>query len=166
MSLDLSQTSIDLVKSRFADEFLGEYAHAGQRWAEVKRGRIIEILQALRDEVGFNMLMDITAVDWLNMGKPERFSVVYALAQIPSGESFRVKAWVPEDDPTIDTAIPVWVAADWGEREIFDMYGLRFNGHPNLKRILLPESYPGFPLRKDYPVTGRGERYDFPKHTR
>jgi NADH-quinone oxidoreductase subunit C len=164
--LDLQNQALELVKTRFPEELVGTGAHAGRCWAEVKRGRIVEILRTLRDELGFNMLMDITCVDWLNQGKPERFSVVYELTQIPSGKSFRLHAWVPEDDPTIDSVIPVWLAADWGEREIFDMFGLRFNNHPNLKRILLPETYTGYPLRKDYPVIGRGERYDFPKHTR
>jgi NADH-quinone oxidoreductase subunit C len=113
------------------------------------------------------MLMDLTAVDWLDQG-PARAVQRRLPAVLVSthNQYFRVKAWVPEDDPSMDSATAVWASANWGEREIWDLYGIRFEGHPDLKRILLPESYTGHPLRKDYPLTGRGERYDFPKHTR
>jgi NADH-quinone oxidoreductase subunit C len=185
--VDLQLRSEELVRSRFPDEVTGVGLHAHQRWIEVKRGRIVEILQTLRDELSFDFLMDLTALDWLNQGKPERFQVVYQLfsmrrlMQEPEGgrEYYRVKAWVPEDDPTIDSVKDLWKAAPFAEREVYDMFGIRFNGYADgeLKRILLPDNYPGFPLRKDYPLTGTdrtrphgppapGERYDFPKLTR
>jgi NADH-quinone oxidoreductase subunit C len=164
--VDLQQAAMDLVKSTFPDEVLGEGEHAKQRWVEVRRGRTLEILQALRDSLQFEMLMDLTAVDWSGQDKPERFSVVYQLFSLTHNQYFRVKVWVPEDDPVVPSAFGLWRSADWSEREVWDMYGIRFDGHPGLKRILLPESYTGHPLRKDYPLTGRGERYDFPKHTR
>jgi len=166
VSADLQERAYQLVASRFPDQVLGEGAHAGQRWVNVRRERIVEILTALRDEVPFEFLMDLTAVDWLDKGMPERFSVVYQLYSLTHNDYYRVKAWLPEADPSIATASGIWKAANWGEREVYDMYGLGFDGHPDLKRILLPESYPGFPLRKDYPLIGHGERYDFPKHTR
>jgi NADH-quinone oxidoreductase subunit C len=164
--VDLQQHAFDLVSSRFSDQVLGEGAHAGQRWVEVRRERIVEILRALRDEVPFEFLMDLTAVDWLDQGRPERFSVVYQLFSLTHNDHYRVKAWVPEADPSIATASGLWKSANWGEREAYDMFGIRFDGHPGLERILMPAGYPGFPLRKDYPLTGHGERYDFPKHTR
>jgi NADH-quinone oxidoreductase subunit C len=164
--VDLQQRAFDLVSSRFTDQVLGVGVHAGQRWVDVRRERIVEILRALRDEIPFEILMDLTAVDWLDQGRPERFSVVYQLYSLTHNDYYRVKAWLPEADPSIATASALWGSANWGEREVYDMYGLTFDGHPDLKRILLPESYPGFPLRKDYPLTGHGERYDFPKHTR
>ncbi len=164
--MDLQQRAHAFVATRFPDQVLGDGAHAGQRWIEVRRDRIVDILLALRDEIPFEMLMDLTAVDWLDQGKPERFSVVYQLYSLTHNDYFRVKAWLPEADPSIATASGIWHSANWGEREVYDMYGFTFVGHPDLKRILLPESYPGFPLRKDYPLTGHGERYDFPKHTR
>ncbi|MEQ1564541.1 MAG: NADH-quinone oxidoreductase subunit C [Myxococcota bacterium] len=164
--MDLQQRSEELVRNRFPDQVIGTGAHAGQRWIEIKRDSVVGILTALRDELGFDMLMDLTAVDWLDLGKPERFSVVYVLYSLAHNEYFRVRAWVPEHDPEIDTMGGVWKAAPFAEREVFDMYGLRFRGHEDLKRILLPDHYPGFPLRKDYPLVGNGERYDFPKHTR
>jgi NADH-quinone oxidoreductase subunit C len=164
--VDLQQRAEDLIKARFADEIVGVGEHASQKWIEVKRTRIVEILRTLRDELSFDMLMDLTATDWLNQGKPERFAVVYQLYSLSENGYYRVKAWVPEDDPEIDTVMSLWKAAPFAEREVFDMFGLRFRGHDGLKRILLPDTYPGHPLRKDYPLTGHGERYDFPKHTR
>jgi NADH-quinone oxidoreductase subunit C len=164
--VDLQQRAEDLVKERFATEVLRTGQHAGQRWVEVKRDQIVEILRALRDGLAFEMLMDLTATDWLNQGQPERFCVVYQLYSLTHNDYYRVKAWLPEEDPEIDTVIGLWKAAPFAEREVFDMFGIRFRGHEGLKRILLPETYPGFPLRKDYPLTGHGERYDFPKHTR
>lgn len=164
--MDLQQSSMDLVKASFPDEVVGEGVHAKQHWIEIRRGRVLEVLGALKAHGPFEMLMDLTCVDWLDQGRPERYSVVYELYSLTHHAHFRVKAWVPEDDPTITSATSLWSSADWAEREVWDLYGVRFDGHPNLKRILLPESYTGHPLRKDYPVTGRGERYDFPRHTR
>ena len=164
--MDLQEHAYRFVHTRFPDQVLGEGVHAEQRWVDVRRERIVEILTALRDEIPFEMLMDVTAVDWLDQGRPERFSVVYQLFSLTHNGYYRVKAWVPEADPAIATASDIWRSANWGEREVYDMFGLTFVGHPDLKRILMPDGYTGFPLRKDYPLTGHGERYDFPKHTR
>jgi NADH-quinone oxidoreductase subunit C len=155
---------IEKVKERFADQVLAVREHAGQRWVEVRRDRILEILRLLRDECGFDMLTDLTAVDYLNQGMPERFAVVYNLYSLQANARARVKAFVPEGDPVIDSAASLWKAAPWAEREVYDLFGIRFRGHPDLKRILLPEGYEGHPLRKDYPLTGRGERMNFPRY--
>lgn len=157
----LQDLALATVTQQFPDEVLGHGEHAGQRWVEVRRDRIVEILQTLRDTHGFDMLLDLTAVDWLNKGMFERFSVVYILYSIRRNQHFRVRAWVPEDDPTIATVSHLWKAANWGEREVWDMFGVRFDGHPDLRRLLMPEDYTGHPLRKDYPVRGRGERSNF-----
>jgi NADH-quinone oxidoreductase subunit C len=163
---DLEAEAIGLVTSTFPSELVGEGQHARQRWIWVKPERIVEILTTLRDQLRFEMLMDLTVVDWLDRGRPERYEVVYQLYSITHNRYFRVKCWVPEDEAAIDSVVGVWKAADWAEREAYDLFGLTFRNHPNLKRILMPESYTGHPLRKDYPLTGRGERYDFPKHSR
>ncbi len=155
---------VDQLKEKFPDEVLGAFEHAGQRGVQVRRGRILEILRMLRDENGFDALSDITAVDYLDRGQPERFCVVYNLCSIATGARIRVKAFVPESDPQIDTASDIWKAAPWPEREVYDMYGIRFRNHPDLKRILLPDDYEGHPLRKDYPLRGRGERQNFPRY--
>jgi len=155
---------LDDLAARFPDQVLGLETSAGQRFANVRRDRILELLRALRDEHGFDMLTDLTAVDYLNQGQPERFCVVYNLYSFKTNARTRVKAFVPEGDPAIDSASPLWKAAPWAEREVYDLYGIVFRGHPDLKRILLPETYVGHPLRKDYPLTGRGERMDFPRY--
>jgi NADH-quinone oxidoreductase subunit C len=78
----------------------------------------------------------------------------------------RVKTWVPEDDPVVNTASDVWKSAPWAEREVWDLFGIKFRGHADLRRLVMPYDYSGHPLRKDYPLRGRGERFNFPKITR
>jgi len=161
---DLQQRAISTVRERFPDDCLGAASHADQHWVEVKRDRIVEIMTVLRDDLGFDMLTDLTAVDYLDKGERERFAIVYILYNMAECTNFRVKAWVPEDDAVIDTISAVWLAAPWAEREVFDMYGISFAGHSDLRRILLPDWYEGHPLRKDYPLEGHGERHDFERY--
>jgi NADH-quinone oxidoreductase subunit C len=155
---------IEAVKERFADQVLGVHEHAGQRYVHVKRDRIVDLLKMIRDEAGFDGLTDLTAVDYLNQGMPERFCVVYNLYSFKENVRTRVKAFVPEGDPTIDSVSALWRSAPWAEREVWDLFGITFKGHPGLKRLMLPENYEGHPLRKDYPLTGRGERMTFPRY--
>ena len=156
--------AIDKVAAAFGDQVLGIAEHAGQRFIHVKRDRVKDILRLLRDQEGFDVLTDLTAVDYLNQGQPERYCVVYNLMCLGDGRRTRVKAWVPEADPAIETATELWKAANWAEREVFDFFGIIFKNHPDLKRIQLPFDYEGHPLRKDYPLTGRGERMNFPRY--
>lgn len=151
-------------REAFGDQILGQ----GPSYLEVKRDRIHDLLKFLRDdpELRFDQLSDVCGVDYLNQGKPGRFCVVYNLYSFTTRTQFRVKAFVPEDDPTIDSASDLWRAAEWAEREAYDMVGIEFRGHPDLRRILMPFGYEGYPLRKDYPLIGRGERMDFPVYER
>src|SRR5262249_23538286 len=120
-------------------------------------------LQALKEHAGFDMLVDITAVDYLYYpDAKDRFGVVYALANTATGERLYVKTYLNEPELTLPTAFPLWKGADWMEREVFDMYGILFADHPDLRRILMPEEFTAFPLRKDYPLRGRRERHNFP----
>lgn len=131
----------------------------------VKLPRIHAFLRYMRDQLGFDMLMDLTVVDYLKLegDHPERFAVLYQLANSEQGDArLRVRTYVDEDEPVCPTACDLWTAANWAEREAYDMYGVEFSGHPNLVRLLLPQEYSGFPLRKDYPLRGRGERDNFP----
>ena len=88
------------------------------------------------------------------------------LLNMDTHERLVLKVGVDDPDPTIPSAVPLWRGADWMEREVFDMYGIKFEGHPDLRRILMPEEFAAFPLRKDYPLRGRGERHNFPRLTR
>jgi NADH-quinone oxidoreductase subunit C len=141
---------------------------AEQHWVETDRGNLVALLRLLRDdpEFSFDCLLDLTAVDWLNQGMPERFCVVYTLLSFRDNAYFRVTTWVPEEDPVVDSVSGLWKSAPWAEREVYDLYGIEFEGHPDLKRLMLPEYYTGHPLRKDYPLTGAGERDHFQKYNR
>jgi len=128
---------------------------------------VYAVLSALKAGAGMDTLIDVTAVDLLEYeGATDRFRVVYLLLSSNSGERLEVNTHVNDPDPSLRSVYDLWNAADWIEREVYDMYGIRFTGHPNFKRLLLPQEFASFPLRKDYPVKGRGERHNFPVITR
>lgn len=133
----------------------------------VPAAQVFEVLQCLKEQCGFDMLIDLTAVDYLYYPQAtDRFGVIYCLLNLTSGERVVVKTYLNEPDLTLPSVFPLWKGADWMEREVYDMYGIVFQGHPNLRRILMPEEFTAFPLRKDYPLRGRGERHNFPVLTR
>jgi len=131
------------------------HANLGDATASVDPARIADVMRFLRDdaECQFDMLTDLTAVDYL--GEQPRFEVVYHLYSVPKNKRLRVKARVSEQSPEIATLCPLWPSANWMEREVWDLYGIRFAGHPDLRRILLYEQFEGHPLRKDYPKEKR-----------
>ena len=131
------------------------HAKFGDATAQVVRASLLEVMRRLRDEPGldFEMLTDVTAVDWL--GQEPRFELVYHLYSVKRNHRVRIKSRVPEQDPEIASLVPLWPSADWMEREVWDLYGIRFRGHPDLRRILLYEEFEGHPLRKDYPKEKR-----------
>ncbi|MBX3468244.1 MAG: NADH-quinone oxidoreductase subunit C [Planctomycetes bacterium] len=130
----------------------------------VPLARAKDTLRRCRDELGYAMLTDVTAIDTLRLPgqHPERFIVSWSLVNLDQEARLFLQAYVNEDDPVAPTASDLWPAADWAEREVYDMFGLEFEGHPNLIRLLMPFDYAGHPLRKDYPLRGRGERDNFP----
>lgn len=164
--MDLAQTAIEAIQAKFPDVLLGTGEHAGQKWAFIQEKSIVPVLTMLRDALSFEFLMDLTAVDYLNQGTPERFSLVYVLYSFKHNDYFRVKTWVSEVNPEADSATGVYKSAGWAEREVWDMYGITFRNHPDLRRILMPMDYQGHPLRKDYPLTGNGERQNFPRYVK
>ena len=124
----------------------------GETTFRLERENLRDVAKFCRDELGFDYLLDISSVD--HFGDEPRFEVVYLLYSLSMAAHVRLKVRVSEDDPTVDTLSDIWSAADWHEREIYDMMGLRFNNHPDLRRILMWEGYPYFPLRKEFPVEG------------
>ncbi|MCI0463676.1 MAG: NADH-quinone oxidoreductase subunit C [Gemmataceae bacterium] len=133
----------------------------------VKAEQVLDFLKCLKEECGFDMLAELTAVDYLNYPDArDRFGVIYVLLNTQTGERVVVKTYLNEPELTLPSAFPLWKGADWLEREVFDMYGIVFAGHPDLRRILMPEAFTSYPLRKDYPLRGRGERHNFPVITR
>jgi len=115
--------------------------------------RIADVCCFLKKERQYNRLAAVTAVDW--WPAEPRFEVVYLLHSLPLNERLRLKCRLPGDAAQIETVCRVWKAADWYEREVFDLFGIRFRNHPNLTRIMMPEGWQGHPLRKDYPTAGR-----------
>jgi len=124
----------------------------GELTLVIAPARLRDTCRYLKEEHGFLRLSGITAVDHL----PEnpRFEVVYHLHSVSNNERLRLKSRLPEENPEIDSVTGVWRGADWYEREIYDLFGVKFRGHPNLRRILLPAEWKGHPLRKDYPIDG------------
>ena len=119
----------------------------------VKPEQAYGVIETLKSECGYDFLSDLTATDELEEGQPWRFEVVYNLTRLSDYQRIRVKSRVPEGQK-IQTIMPLWPAANWLEREVFDMFGVVFEGHPNLKRILMDYRFEGHPLRKDYPLRG------------
>ncbi|HLC43232.1 MAG TPA: NADH-quinone oxidoreductase subunit C [Methylomirabilota bacterium] len=148
------------VAERFGSRILETHDRLGDQTAVVDRAALIELLTYCRDELGlkFDMLMDLTAVDYLKYPGREdgpRFEVVYHLYSLPHNHRLRVKVALEEDDPVVPTVVDLWPIANWFEREVWDMFGIRFEGHPDLRRLLMYEEFQGHPLRKDYPVSKR-----------
>ena len=118
----------------------------------IQPGRILEVAEFLKVRRGYRYLSDVTAVDWYP-AEP-RFEIVYILYCHERKQRLRLHCRISGDLPEIASVVPVWSSANWYEREVFDMFGVQFKGHPNLRRILMPEDWEGHPLRKDFPVTG------------
>jgi NADH-quinone oxidoreductase subunit C len=133
----------------------------GQTVVHVPRERLADVVMELRDDFGFNMCIDVTAVDYLDYEatrnlpeavEPERFEIVVSLLSMLERTRLRLRVQVPGDDPVVPSLFDVHPGTEALEREVFDMFGIRFEGHPDLTRILMPEDWIGFPLRKDYAI--------------
>jgi len=151
-----SATLIKLEK-KFFEFVIASHSSFGDDTVLIRREGITEVCRFLRDdpELSYDFLMDLTAVDYLGKDKSARFEVVYHLYSLKHNHRVRLKAPVPEDDCRIASISALWSSADWAEREAWDLYGIKFEGHPDLRRILLYEPFEGHPLRKDYPVNKR-----------
>jgi NADH dehydrogenase I D subunit len=151
----MSQDILERLRERFPTDVLGIDRYRGDASATLRPESIVEVARFVRDDPGlrFDMPLDITGVDYL--GQDPRFEVVYHLYSTTHHHRLRLKARLPETEPAIASVTPVWVGANWLERETYDMYGIRFSGHPDLRRIYLYDEFEGHPLRKDYPKEKR-----------
>ena len=151
---------------------MGHFPDEIQRWdnahgqlaVTVRKDRLLDMLRLLKEapENLFDHLADLTAIDFLKHPvESERFVVVYNLYSHERHCRLRLRALVPERDAAVDSVVDLWKSADWPEREVYDMFGITFNNHPDLRRLLMPDDYQGHPLCKDYPLKGRGERESF-----
>lgn len=140
-----------------------------QMCVRVSPDRLLEVMKFLRNDerCRFEQLSDLTCVDYLNFPKArDRFGVTYTLLSITHGHRFWVKCFVNDPSPEVPSVTGIWKGANWPEREVWDMFGVSFTGHPDLRRLLTWEGFGAHPLRKDYPLRGRGERENFERVTR
>jgi NADH-quinone oxidoreductase subunit C len=147
-----SQQAIESLNKSLGAKLQNTTEFRGETTCAIRETDLREIAKFCRDELSFDYLLDITSID--NFGEEPRFEIVYHLYSMPHGTHLRLKLTVSEDLGAVDTVSDIWPTADWHEREIFDMMGVKFNGHPDLRRILMWDGYPFFPLRKDFPLAG------------
>lgn len=147
------------IKDKFPGEFIEMMPFRDQVSVSVKRDKIAAICRFLFDDpdIQMNYLSDLCGVDY--NGRRLRFEVVYNLYSLKYRHMIRLKALIPEDDPSIDSVVSIWSGANWHERETYDMFGIVFKGHPDMRRILMPADWEGHPLRKDYPLKGPETEY-------
>ncbi|MEI7818332.1 MAG: NADH-quinone oxidoreductase subunit C [Desulfuromonadales bacterium] len=141
------------LKETFAASIIDVVEFRGEVTVTVAKDAIIDVLSFLKLSLQYNLLTDLTAVDYLGK-KEERFMMVYLLYSIPNKDRLRIKTAVTESECKIPTATTIWKTANWLEREVFDLFGITFEGHPDLRRILMTDDWVGHPLRKDYPLQG------------
>ena len=137
---------------------------SGQYWIRISPDRLYDVMEFLRDDprTRFEQLCDLTCVDYMNYPDAEdRFGVVYSLLSLTHQHRLWVKVFVNDPDPEVDSITSIWHGAEWPEREVYDLFGVSFAGHPDLRRIVLPQNFVDHPLRKDYPLRGKGEREAF-----
>ena len=160
-------TAVERVLERFGADGVTSSGCRDNVRVHVPGAHALAVLGFLQAECGFDMLVDVTAVDRLEYpDATDRYEVIYALLNTSGGGRLFVKVPLNEPDLSLPSVVPLWKSADWLEREVYDMFGIEFTGHPDLRRILLPDEFTAFPLRKDYPLKGRGERHEFPVITR
>jgi NADH-quinone oxidoreductase subunit C len=150
--MDIDNNAVITLRGKFSDSVLDVTQFRNEVSVTVRKEDITEICAFLRKNLGFDFLVDVTAVDY--MGRKPRYMIVYHLYSHPKKERLRLKVPVCESDPAIDSMCRIWKSANWCEREVFDLFGITFNNHPDLRRILMPTDWVGHPLRKDYPVQG------------
>lgn len=148
-------TITEILKKNFPQAITDSHQQFGDETVFVDRQSLVCVLQFLRDDpdCSFNLFLDLCGVDY--MGQEPRFEVVYHLYSLSKKARLRVRVKLPESDLKITSVTSLWEAANWFEREAYDMYGIHFEGHPNLKRILMWNEFEGYPLRKDYPIQRR-----------
>jgi NADH-quinone oxidoreductase subunit C len=166
MSLELSeplQNVVDSLSENFPDELIEVYQSTGDTYIRVEADAIIKIGTHLKDELNYVYLSDLFGID--RYTSDERFEVVYNLVSFKEGTRVFIKVRCEEENPEIDSVYEVWPSASWNEREVYDMFGIRFRNHPDLRRIYMPEDFQYFPLRKEFPLLGIPGSIDLPNTT-
>jgi NADH-quinone oxidoreductase subunit C len=153
--------TLEAIKQRFPGVMSSEFRGATR--VVVPVADAYGALEFLKQKLRFDYLVDVTCVDYLNYrDAADRYGLAYLLTNTVDNERLTVRVFLNDPDPRTRSVVPLWEGANWLEREVFDMFGIVFDGHPDLRRILMPEEFTAFSLRKDYPLRGRGERHNFP----
>src|ERR1700739_4287595 len=147
-----SQELLDSFSKSFGEKIQNKTEFRCETTYTIAASDLREMAQFCRDELSFDYLLDIASID--NFGEEPRFEILYHLYSMPHGVHLRLRLTVPEEAGAVDTVSDIWPTANWHEREIYDMMGIKFNGHPDLRRILMWDGYPYFPLRKEFPLEG------------
>lgn len=153
---EANERILKAIETKFPNAVEESQVYLGELTIFVKPDHLLELMRFLKNdpEMDFKYLSDVSGVDWPD--RDLRFEVVYHLLSLVGSCKFlRIKCRLGADEPKIDSVVSVWRAANWHEREAFDMFGIVFKGHPDLRRIYMPQDWDGFPLRKDYPLKGR-----------
>src|SRR5438552_2687339 len=159
-------TAVEILRENLGADSVAASEFRGNQRVVVPAAKLLAALESLK-AAGFDLLVDITAVDYLHYPNArDRFALVYLPANTATSERLTVKTLLNEPDLNVPSVYGLWKGSDWMEREVYDMYGIVFDGHPDLRRILMPEGFVGYPLRKDYPLRGYGERHNFAPLTR
>jgi len=146
-------TLFEKFSSRFPQKICPQDIFRGETTWVVTVDILLDLMRALKEEDGFNYLVDVSSVD--DFGQEPRFQIVYELCRLADMTHLRIKTAVKSDSAIVPSVSQLWRTADWHEREVYDMMGIRFDGHPDLRRILMWEGYPFYPLRKDFPLAGK-----------
>lgn len=156
----LFDATVTKLREKFADGFTTSSFRDNRR-VHVSADKAFDVLAALKG-MGFDLLVELGGADYLHYpNATDRYGVWYCLANTSTAERIIVKTAVNDPAPSLKSVWPLWKGCDWMEREVYDMYGVEFAGHPDLRRILMPDEFDAHPLRKDYPMRGRGERHNF-----
>ncbi len=166
MSLELSeplQKVVDSLSEKFSDQLIEVYQSSGDTFVRIESSALIEVCTFLKNECGFIYLSDIIGTD--RYTSDERFEVIYNLLSFKEQARIFLKVWCDEENPELESVTKIWPGANWNEREVFDMYGVRFKNHPDFRRIFLPEDFDYFPLRKEFPLLGIPGSIELPNTT-
>ncbi len=164
MQIPPAQDPVEAVQAAIPDALLNVKLFRNETTLIIDRAKIAQVAQYLRDTTGlvYNFLSDISAVDYYpEYNRPERFGVSYHLYSMLYNRRLRLKVFVPEEEPEVPTVTTIWPAANWLEREIFDMMGINFSGHPDMRRLLLADDWDGHPHRRDYPLGYEQVQFSF-----
>ncbi len=166
MELDLSpalQKTTNGLTETFSEKIIEVYQTSGDTFIRIPSDSVIEICRYLKDEHRYTFLSDVIGTD--RYTSEDRFEVIYNLISLRDRERLFVKVWLPEENPEIESVTSIWKSANWFEREVYDMFGIRFLNHPDHRRIYMPEDYQYFPLRKEFPLLGIPGSIEMPNTT-